>query len=321
MTLSMLKGEQGNQAKELERLVDWLAAHGAGPGDWVCLSNVLLVGLARALKTRLGVKVACTLQGEDTFLDAMPEPYRSDSWAELIRRVADVDVLIAVSSYYRDVMLRRLSLPTTRVRVAWNGINLDGYEEAAPQRPPVLGYFARMCRDKGLHTLVDAFILLAGQTGARLSIGGTVTAADEEFVETQKEKLRAAGLEDRASFHPNVDRAQKLQLLRELTVFSVPATYGEAFGLYVLEGMAAGVPVVAPRHGAFPELISATSGGVLCAPDDPRALADAIIDLLSDETRRLALGHAGRESVRARFSATRMAADFLAALEVTAATA
>jgi glycosyltransferase involved in cell wall biosynthesis len=108
-------------------------------------------------------------------------------------------------------------------------------------------------------------------------------------------------------FHPNVDRAAKLAFLRSLSVFSVPARYGEAFGLYVLEAMAAGVPVVMPRVAAFPELIEATGGGVLCAADDPRALAEALEELLLDQPRVRALGEAGRCAVFARFSAEAMA--------------
>ncbi len=108
-------------------------------------------------------------------------------------------------------------------------------------------------------------------------------------------------------FHPNVDRAAKLAFLRSLSVFSVPARYGEAFGLYVLEAMAAGVPVVQPAVAAFPELIEATGGGILCAADSPHALADALEGLLLDQKRARALGEAGRRAVFQNFSAEAMA--------------
>ena len=108
-------------------------------------------------------------------------------------------------------------------------------------------------------------------------------------------------------FHPNLDRADKLEFLRSLSVFSVPARYGEAFGLYVIEAMAAGVPVVQPRAAAFPELIEATGGGLLCAEEDPQALAEAIEELLLDPARARALGEAGRCAVFERFSAEAMA--------------
>ena len=119
--------------------------------------------------------------------------------------------------------------------------------------------------------------------------------------------MQTSGLLDEVEFHPNLDRAGKLEFLRALSVFSVPARYGEAFGLYVVEALAAGVPVVQPRQGAFPELIDATGGGLLCAAGDPNALADAIEELLLNPSRARALGEAGRLAVFERFSAEAMA--------------
>jgi glycosyltransferase involved in cell wall biosynthesis len=106
---------------------------------------------------------------------------------------------------------------------------------------------------------------------------------------------------------PNLDRAAKAEFLRGLSVFSVPATYGEAFGLYVIEALAAGVPVVQPRHGAFPEVVTATGGGVLCEPNDPDALATALRALLLDPARARQLGTAGRTAVQKAFSIETMA--------------
>jgi glycosyltransferase involved in cell wall biosynthesis len=119
--------------------------------------------------------------------------------------------------------------------------------------------------------------------------------------------LQASGLLGEVEFHPNLDRAGKLAMLRSLSIFSVPALYGEAFGLYVIEAMAAGVPVVQPRVAAFPELIEATGGGVLCAAGDARALAEAIEELLLNPARAQALGEAGRRAVFEKFSAGTMA--------------
>jgi glycosyltransferase involved in cell wall biosynthesis len=91
---------------------------------------------------------------------------------------------------------------------------------------------------------------------------------------------------------------------------SAPALYGEAFGLYVIEAMASGVPVVQPRHAAFPELLEATGGGLLCEPN-ASALADRIEELLSQPERAQALGEAGRQAVLSRFSVERMAHDIV----------
>jgi glycosyltransferase involved in cell wall biosynthesis len=314
MTLSMLQGEAGRQSKELRRLVGWLKQQ--PPFDAVCISNALLAGMAREIREQLKVPVICSLQGEDTFLDAMGEPWATQSWDELAKRAADVDVFVAVSRTYAELMQRRMRLEPGHVRVVPNGISVEGYTPAPqPPSPPTIGYLARLCRDKGLHTLVDAFCLLAQDRDVRLQVAGAVTALDEPFVAQQQQKLADHGLLDRVTFHPNIDRAQKQAILSQLTVFSVPATYGESFGLYVLEALASGVPVVEPRHGAFPELLAATGGGLLCAPDDPASLAAGLATLLDDAPRRQALAERGRASVLRDFTADRMAQLFVEAIQ------
>jgi glycosyltransferase involved in cell wall biosynthesis len=320
LTLSMLRGEAGNQAREIEELITWLKTQ--PKPDVLCLSNALLIGMARRLKADLSAPVACALQGEDSFLDGLPETHRVACWRTLAERAAEVDLFVAPSRYYGNLMRERLRLRPDQVRVVHNGINLDGYgqevrgvrceaeAQTGPQFSPLaLGFFARMCPEKGLDTLVEAYLLLRqrGRVGnLTLRVGGSCGPADEPFVNSLRERLQASGLLPDVEFHPNIDRPAKLGFLRSLSVFSVPARYGEAFGLYVLEAMAAGVPVVQPRVAAFPELIEATGGGVLCAADDPCALAEAIEELLLDHARAQALGKAGQRAVFARFSAEAM---------------
>jgi glycosyltransferase involved in cell wall biosynthesis len=310
MTISMLRGEEGNQARDLEELTGWLRKE---KPDVVSLSNALLVGMARRIKAELGVPVLCSLQGEDWFLDALPSPDRELAWQTAAERAADVDLFIAPSRYFADLMQRRLNLAPERVRVLVNGLNLDGYA-AGPGRSdaqaPALGYFARMCREKGLETLVNVFILLKKRgrsANLKLRIGGSCGPADQVFVDDLRARLQGNGLLDDVEFFPNLSRADKLAFLRSLSVFSVPATYGEAFGLYLIEAMACGVPVAQPRHAAFPELIDATGGGLLCEAGDEAALADAIESLLLDPARAGSLGEAGQKAVREKFGIETMA--------------
>jgi glycosyltransferase involved in cell wall biosynthesis len=341
LTLSMLRGEAGNQARELDDLIQWLRK--AEPHtDVVCLSNALLLGQARRLKAELRTPVVCTLQGEDSFLDALPESHRAICWRTLAERAAEVDAFISPSTYFAKVMAERLGLPPARIHVVHNGIDLAGYEAPTPvagdggdgppperaathpvsvrtqQSPPVLGYFARMSREKGLDTLIAAFVLLRRREemkDLRLRVGGSCGPADEPFVNSLRQQLNEEGLLAAVEFHPNLDRSAKLAFLRGLSVFSVPARYGEAFGLYVLEALAAGVPVAQPRVAAFPEIVEATGGGVLCAPADPKALADAIAGLLHDPERAVALGQAGARAVFERFSSLTMARGCLRVFE------
>lgn len=316
LTVSMLRGEEGNQACELDELIGWLK-HQPDPPEVICLSNAMLLGLARRLQTELAAPVVCMLQGEDYFLDALPEPHRTQAWQILAERAAELKLFIAPTRYFADVMGRRLSLPSDRIQIVPNGVRLEGYSPAAAlPNPPVLGYFARMCPEKGLDTLVEAFLLLKARNSVehlKLRVGGGCGPGDETFVEDLRQRLQKRGWLPDAEFHPNLTREDKQDFLRSLSILSVPARYGEAFGLYLIEAWASGVPVVQPRTAAFPELIEATGGGVLCKPNDPAALADAIEEVLVDRKKARALGESGRQAVLQQFSVERMAENMIQA--------
>lgn len=311
LTLSMLRGEAGNQARELADLIAWLKTQPRI--DAITLSNALLVGMVRRLKADLGVPVVCALQGEDSFLDALPDQHREPCWRTLAERAADVDLFVTPSRYFGELMSRRLGLPPEKIRIVHNGISLEGYDPPPaplPGAPPVLGFFARMCREKGMDTLVEVFIAIRRRgrlKDLKLRIGGSCGPADQPLVDTMRHRLQAEGLLDEVEFCPNLSRPEKIAFLKSLTVFSVPATYGEAFGLYVIEALAAGVPVVQPRTASFPELVETTGGGVLCEPESPEALSMALEELLLNPENRNRLAQAGRAAVTARFSSRAMA--------------
>ena len=310
LTVSMLRGEEGRQSRELDELTGWLKRQ--FKPDVICLSNALLLGLARQLKRELNARVACLLAGEDTFLDALAEPHRSDSWRTLQERAQEVDSFVAPSAYFADLMARRLQLKPSQVTVVYNGINLDGYAPAAAlPDPPVLGYFARMCKEKGLDTLVEAFIRLKARDrvkGLKLKIGGGLGPVDEaSLVKDLRCQLQSRGLLEHVEFHPNLSREKKLEFYRSLTVLSVPALYGEAFGLYLAEAWASGVPTVQPRHGAFPELIEGSGAGVICEAGDAAALADSLEGLLLDGDRLRSLGQAGLRAASEQFDIHKIA--------------
>ena len=314
LLISMLRGEEGNQATELEELLEWLKTQ--PKPDVICLSNALLSGLARRLRIGLGAKVAVMLQGEEPFLDSLPDDCRRQAWNLVAERVRELDWFIVPSRYVATRMTERLGLPQERIRVVHNGINLDGYQPASPLQP-TLGYFARMCPDKGLDLLVDVFIELKRRgkiPNLRLKVGGGCGPSDEPFVKKLQSRLISAGLLNDFEFHPNLDRAAKIQFYRSLSVFSVPALYGEAFGLYILEALAAAVPVVQPDVAAFPELIQTTGGGLLAKPTVP-SMADAIEELLLNPNKARILGETGRKAVLEAFSIEQMAKNFVAALK------
>ena len=114
------------------------------------------------------------------------------------------------------------------------------------------------------------------------------------------------GLADQFEYRGELDRAGKIAFLQSLDVMSVPATYAEPKGIFLLEAMATGVPVVQPRRGAFPEIIERTGGGLLVEPDDAEALADGLLTIW---TRSRAGGRARRSRRRGRARALHRRAD------------
>jgi glycosyltransferase involved in cell wall biosynthesis len=310
LTVSMLQGRHGHQRKEVERLVEWLKTHHRP--HLVNLSNMLIAGCVPAIKEELGVPVLVTLQGDDIFWNSLVEPYKQQVFAELRRLIAEIDGFIVFSRYYAETMGEMLGIPQERFRIVQMGVDLRGFEQynAPDIRPPTVGYLARLAPEKGLHQLVDAFLLLKQMPqmeSARLRIAGWLGKDNSCYAEAQFKRLRDAHGDACFEYLGTVDRQQKLALLQSIDVLSVPTVYREPKGIFVLEALAAGVPVVQPAHGAFPELLQATGGGKLVAPGDAQELAETLHAMLIDRDARLQLGLAGRDSVHRRFHAQAMA--------------
>ena len=304
MTVSMLEGDRGVLRKEFDKLFEWLADEPVP--DVVNLPNSLLISLARPLREHVKRPICCTLQGEDLFLEGLVEPYRSKAIDLIRKQVPEVDHFIAVSEYYVPTMTRLLGIGSDRISVVPLGINLNGYERAT-KRDDVfrVGYFARISPEKGLHVLAEAYALFRRKTGdapVRLEAAGYLSRAHESYLEDVKRSLTKAGVANDFTYHGAVDREGKLAFLRTLDVLSVPAPYDEPKGVFLLEAMASGVPVVQPRRGAFTEIVEKTGGGLLVAPDDPAALAGGLYALWNDRERARALGDRGFSGVRAHYS-------------------
>jgi glycosyltransferase involved in cell wall biosynthesis len=310
LTISMLKGEHGHQRKEVAKLVHWLASD-VRP-EVVNFTNVLLSGIVHELKQRLRVPVLATLQGDDIYLESLPEKYRGPAM-ELIRdHCRTIDGFIATSAYYADFMADYLKVSRDKIDVVYPGLNLTGYSPrpSANGTPFTVGYFARICPEKGLHVLAEAFRILAQTSGTppcRLRVSGWLGENNRPYFDDVQRRMSEWGLADCFAHTESPDHASKVRFLQGLDVLSVPTTYREPKGLYVLEALANGVPVVQPRHGSFPELVEATGGGLLVNPDDPADLARALRQLSGDRPHREELGRRGREAVHQRFNAAAMA--------------
>ena len=259
MTVSMLRGEAGFQAKEIGKLLEWLRTE--PQFDVINLPYALLLGLAAPLRRALNAPICCTLQGEDLFLDGLGVEYRRESLALIRAASHHVDAFLPVSEYYRDYMAGYLGVPAAKMHLVPLGINMEGYTPRPRKRGETftIGYLARIAPEKGLHALCEAYRVLRQQTRgekARLVAAGYLPPEHQPYLDEIRGKMRGWGLEAEFEYRGEVDRTQKTAFLQGLDIFSVPTTYAEPKGLFVLEALANGVPVVQPRRGAFPEMVS-----------------------------------------------------------------
>ncbi len=308
ITIEMLQGESGPHNKAVDDLVDFIS--GQLKPDVVCFSNVLLVGALRELKQRFDGKVYCALQGDDIFLDALNEPYRQEAIEIVRQRAQEFDGFLVHSQYYLELMSDYLSLARAKCHLIPLGIDLSGHDGQPDLRKNdhfTIGYFARICPEKGLQRLVESFrILNAKQPQTLLKVGGYCGKRDQKFFSQMMRDAEEFGAAFRYVGSPKTHE-EKVAFLKSLDVLCVPTVYKEPKGLYVLEALANGVPVVQPRHGAFPELIEATGGGLLVDPGNAEELALALETLMQDSDRRKSLAAAGHAKVRELFGAQRMA--------------
>ena len=310
LTVSVLRGEEGRQRKELVKLVEWLRSHPSP--DILNLGNSLFLGLAPSLKEATGCPICCTLQGEDLFLQSLPQRYQKRA-LELIRsNIGCVDAFIAVSRYHADFMSDYLGIPADKIHVVPLGIHWRDYN--GPRKPKTdpftIGYLARIVPEKGLHLLGEAFRTLSqgGQlAGARLEVAGYLAPAQKTYLRKVERQIQGWGLAQQFRYRGILSRAEKVEFLSNLDVLSVPASYDEPKGMYLLEAMASGVPVVQPRRGAYPEIIEKTGGGLLVDPDSPDSIVEGILSVAKDPALAEKLSKNGKQGIRAHYSAELMA--------------
>ncbi len=292
MTLSMLEGKDGRQSRQLAELTNWLNIAENRP-DAVILSNALLAGIAPEL-TRLpadvrGRKVAvfCLLQDEDAFLDSLGK-YADECWQQLRQNSRFVTKYIAVSDFYAQLMQKRMGLPDEKIAMCYSGVSFADYAEVKNKvsGPPAVGYLSRICSANGFDRLVKGFIALRRREGfadARLIVSGGEIGA-RAFIAEQKKLLAQANALDAVEFRPEFRKLHdRLSFFSDIDVLCVPQRGQVAHGRFCLESFAAGVPVIVPRSGVYPELINSVGGGVLCNNEQMEALDEVIAAFFAQE--------------------------------------
>ena len=312
ITLSTFGGKNGPIAKEVEKVIDWFKQ--LGKPDVLLLSTVLLASVGRAVREELDIPVLSFLQGEDGFLDTLLPHFQEEAWKLLSRDVKTLDGCISPSHFFAVRMGRRLGISPESIFRLPNGISMDGYPRDCPDSSkstkPTLGYLARICPEKGLDLLVDAFIKLK-ETGnyplLKLAVAGTLPRDNVSFLKDLKRKISEAGFIECFAVQTNISREEKIDFLSKLSLFCVPTRTPEAFGLYVIEALALGVPVLLPNHGSFSELIKETQGGKLYDLTEEDALCNALTARLDDLESTKSFGKKGRAVVRRSYSNEKLA--------------
>jgi len=313
MTVSMLLGEDGQQSAELEKMIDWIADH-CQP-DVIHLSNALLLGLAPRFKEKLNVPVVCSLQDEDVWVDPMKKKFREQVWKLMQTKAKSVDHFISVSDYYLELMQEKLNLHGGRISRIHLGVDPEDYEFSSSDTKPLnIGFLSRMCHENGLDILIDAFVLLKRATAfkeCKLILSGGYTADDKKYLKRIRKKLKRYKLTSEVEFHEDFEGPGRLEFFKKVSLLSVPVRNGEAFGLYLLESMASGIPVVQPKLGAFPEVVELSKGGSIYFPNEAGKLAKALASLLHEKRQLKELSIGGRKGVRQFFDIRQHASEII----------
>ncbi|MGW3993368.1 glycosyltransferase [Amycolatopsis sp. NPDC004772] len=211
-----------------------------------------------------------------------------------------------ISAAQRDLLVSA-GMPGERMAVKHNFVTDPGVRRTgAGQHVLFLG---RVTEEKGVGLLIRAWERLDGALGVPLVIAGTGPMQDEVAA-------WAAGRPD-VSYVGLQNKAECRALTADAAAVVAPSTWLEAFGLVVVEAMAAGVPTVAAAHGAFPELVDDGVTGLLHAPNDAASLADRLRAVAGD--RNADMGDAARVRYEKDFTPAvgldRLIAGYEAAIE------
>jgi len=240
------------------------------------------------------------------------------------RRLEKADLIVGCSRYMAGAVAARFPSLSDRVLAIPNSIPEPWQEREQLDHDGSIVFVGRLSPEKGVHVLVEAFNEIGKRLPtATLTLVGPSAVPGPSVVQSHLDTPAFApvrhfygqgnayrrhladlvdpSLQDRVDFVGEVPNEEATKKLVSADLLVMPSIWNEPFGMPVLEGMAAGLPVVATNLGAFPDTVADGETGLLVEPGDAAGLAGAIESILSDPVRARSMGAAGRARAATRF--------------------
>ena len=280
MTLSMIKGDDRHFAKQTEKLIHWIINHDRP--DIIHLSTSMLIGIAKAIKNQINIPIVCSLQDEEIWLDSLENRFAQEAWEAIGQNSKYIDRFIASSEFYKSVSLNKIP-EISEIDVVYPGVNIEKYSPPTPDLVGfTIGFFYRMNYENGLDILAQSFTKLKKENtipNLKLKIGGGYTRENKSFVKRIRNILQPYIQDVIWSDNYNLD--EHTNFYKDISLICAPIRFNEAFGLYLCEAFAAGIPAVVPDTGSFSEIIE--NAGLLYSPNDSEHLTEALRKILIDK--------------------------------------
>jgi glycosyltransferase involved in cell wall biosynthesis len=278
MTLSMINGDDKNFAKQAEKIIHWIESHERP--DIIHLSTSMLVGIAKAIKSRINIPVICSVQDEEVWLDSLESRYACKAWEAIRLNSIYIDRFAASSEFYKAVALNKI--PEIKgIDVVYPGVNIEKYKSSNYPKEPTIGFYYRMNYENGLDILAQSFVQLKKENvipNLKLKIGGGYTRENKKFVHHIQTILKPYANDVIWSEHYSLN--EHTTFYKDISLICVPLRFNEAFGLYLSEAFAAGRPAVVPNTGSFSEIIE--NAGLLYAPNNSEHLTETLRKILTN---------------------------------------
>ena len=278
MTLSMIKGDDKNFAKQTEKLIDWIVNH--DQPDIIHLSSSLLIGIAKAIKNQINIPIVCSLQDEEIWLDGLENPFAQDAWESIKHNTKYIEHFVVSSKFYKSIVLDKFP-EIGEIDVVYPGVNIENYKSENYPKKPTIGFFYRMNYENGLDILAQSFVNLKKENSIpdlQLKIGGGYTRENKSFVNRIRNILQPYMNDIIWSDSYSLD--EHTGFYKDISLICAPIRFNEAFGLYLCEAFAAGRPAVVPDTGSFSEIVE--KAGLLYLSNDSEHLTETLRKILVD---------------------------------------